>query len=74
MTNSKQGESVDAGNLQIVLSDILESVKITDIHTHIYPAEFKELSLWGIDELLTYHYLAAEFFRFSSMDYDAFYA
>lgn len=70
MTNN---DTVDRGNLQIVLGEVLDSVPITDIHTHIYPAEFKELSLWGIDELLTYHYLVAEFFRFSDMDYDDFY-
>lgn len=36
---------------------------ILDIHTHIYPANFGALLLWGIDELLTYHYLVAEVFR-----------
>ncbi len=66
-------ERVSAQNLQTVLGEVLASTPITDIHTHIYPAEFKELSLWGIDELLTYHYLLAEFFRFSDMAYDDFY-
>lgn len=66
-------ESVSTQNLRTVLGEILDAVEITDIHTHIYPAEFKELSLWGIDELLTYHYLVAEFFRFSEMAYDDFY-
>ena len=67
-------ETVDRGNLRSVLGEVLGSVPITDIHTHIYPAEFKQLSLWGIDELLTYHYLVAEFFRFSDMPYDDFFA
>lgn len=67
-------ETVDRGNLHSVLGEVLGSVPITDIHTHIYPAEFKQLSLWGIDELLTYHYLVAEFFRFSDMPYDDFFA
>ena len=67
-------EAVCPGNLQSVLEEVLASVPITDIHTHIYPAEFKQLSLWGIDELLTYHYLVAEFFRFSDMAYDDFFA
>lgn len=66
-------ERVNTQNLQAVLSEVLASAPITDIHTHIYPAEFKALSLWGIDELLTYHYLVAEFFRFSDMAYDDFY-
>ena len=67
-------ERVSAQNLQTVLGEVLASTPITDIHTHIYPAEFKQLSLWGIDELLTYHYLVAEFFRFSDMPYDDFFA
>ena len=67
-------EKVSTENLQTVLGEVLAAVPITDIHTHIYPAKFAELSLWGIDELLTYHYLVAEFFRFSDMGYDDFYA
>lgn len=65
---------VSVENLEATLTDILAQVEITDIHSHIYPAIFKELSLWGIDELLNYHYLEAEYFRFSSMDYDEFFA
>jgi hypothetical protein len=38
---------------------------IIDIHTHLFPASFGRLLLWGIDELLTYHYLEAELFRFA---------
>ncbi|MGH9613682.1 MAG: glucuronate isomerase, partial [Bryobacteraceae bacterium] len=34
-----------------------------DVHTHLYPSSFRKLSLWGIDELVTYHYLIAELFR-----------
>ena len=44
---------------------ILEWTPIVDIHTHLFPPEFGELSLWGIDELLTYHYLIAEAIRTS---------
>lgn len=49
---------------------------VWDFHTHLYPPSFgtpfsgaangadpKGLMLWGIDELLTYHYLVAEVFR-----------
>ncbi|MFZ5968560.1 MAG: glucuronate isomerase [Bacillota bacterium] len=52
----------------------VENVQITDIHTHIYSENFGELLLWGIDELLTYHYLIAEFFRYSTIAYDAFFS
>jgi len=46
--------------------------KITDIHTHLYAPCFGGLLSWGIDELLTYHYLIAEFFRQSDLPYDDF--
>ena len=44
------------------------------MHTHLYPPAFKHLGLWGIDELLTYHYLEAEFFRFSEMSPEQYWA
>ncbi|MFQ6097002.1 MAG: glucuronate isomerase [Armatimonadota bacterium] len=36
---------------------------VLDVHTHIYSADFGDLLLWGVDELLTYHYLIAEVSR-----------
>ncbi len=45
---------------------------VTDIHTHLYAPPFGELLLSGVDELLTYHYLIAEFFRASDMPCEAF--
>jgi len=41
----------------------LEQTPIVDIHTHLYDPALGEVLLWGIDELLTYHYLVAEVFR-----------
>lgn len=71
-----------------VVADALRSQPIIDIHTHLYPPAFgtpaanangqydaKGLMLWGIDELLTYHYLVAEVFRVvpaARMPYEAF--
>jgi len=43
----------------------LASTLFVDIHTHLFSPTFGKLGLWGIDELLTYHYLEAEFFRSS---------
>jgi hypothetical protein len=42
---------------------IVNSTPVTDVHTHLFPREFNEFCLHGIDELLTYHYLTAETFR-----------
>lgn len=59
-----------------VVREIVESTAVWDMHTHLYPPSFGTplggksgqsdpagLMLWGIDELLTYHYLVAEVFR-----------
>jgi hypothetical protein len=62
----------NAAELRKSLDRILASVPITDIHTHLYAPCFGDLLTWGIDELLTYHYLIAEFFRASDMAYETF--
>jgi hypothetical protein len=63
--------------LAAVVRDAVRQQPIWDLHTHLYPPTFgtpfmgraagdadpKGLYLWGIDELLTYHYLVAEVFR-----------
>jgi hypothetical protein len=43
-----------------------------DIHTHLFPPEFDSLFLQGIDDLLNYHYLVAEFFRSTNLSHAAF--
>lgn len=49
------------------------SAKIADMHTHLFTPRFGDLLLWGIDELLTYHYLVAETFRWHpELDYARF--
>jgi hypothetical protein len=48
------------------------SAPVFDIHTHLYDPAFGELLLWGIDDLLTYHYLVAEVFRYVDMSYEKF--
>ncbi len=42
------------------------------MHTHLYSPNFGELLLWGVDELLTYHYLIAEVMRWSELDVEEF--
>lgn len=63
-----------SNELKTVVSDIVDNQKILDIHTHLFSPPFGELLLWGIDELLTYHYLIAEVFRKSDVNYPAFWA
>ncbi len=56
------------------IEDIVMSTPVTDIHTHLYDPAFKDLLLWGVDDLLTYHYLIAETFRQVDLPYDNFWA
>jgi hypothetical protein len=53
--------------VQSVVEDVLRSTRFIDIHTHLFSPAFGKIGLWGIDELLTYHYLEAEFFRSSEI-------
>ena len=56
------------------ITDIVMSAPVTDIHTHLYDPAFKDLLLWGIDDLLVYHYLVAEAFRYLDLPYDKFWS
>src|SRR5678815_523257 len=51
---------------------IVLSTPVYDIHTHLYDPAFGELLLWGIDDLLVYHYLVAEAFRYFEFPYEKF--
>jgi hypothetical protein len=59
-----------AQQLKRSIDKAVRGVQLTDVHTHIYPSCFGDLLLWGIDELVTYHYLIAETFRWAEMSYD----
>lgn len=65
-----------ANREELVFSVInaVNSAQITDIHTHLFSECFGSMFLYGIDELLTYHYLVAETMRSVDMDYDSFFA
>ena len=65
---------VNHTNLKTQLEHIIDATPIYDIHTHIYAESFGDMLLCGIDELLTYHYLIAEYFRYSKLPYDDFFA
>jgi hypothetical protein len=49
--------------LQERVEAVLAETPVFDLHTHLFGPEFGELCRWGIDELLTYHYLVAEALR-----------
>ncbi len=45
----------------------LASTRFIDVHTHLFMPSLGNIGLWGIDELVTYHYLEAELFRSSAV-------
>ncbi|MBM3880008.1 MAG: glucuronate isomerase [Verrucomicrobia bacterium] len=51
---------------------LLQATPAADIHTHLYDPALGGLLLWGIDELLIYHYMVAEGFRYLDIPYDEF--
>ena len=65
---------VNAQDLRGSVDRAMARAKITDIHTHLYAPCFGDMLAWGIDELLTYHYLIAEGFRQFDLGYDDFWA
>jgi len=69
-------QSIPPQGLSEAVGQALNAQPIVDMHTHLYPPTFGTpvpnatgqtdpagLMLWGIDELVTYHYLVAEVYR-----------
>jgi hypothetical protein len=65
--NSSPSDPLQPDQILSVVEDVLSSTSFIDMHTHLFSPSLGKLGLWGIDELVTYHYLEAEFFRSSSM-------
>jgi hypothetical protein len=61
-------------SLAAQVEKIIATTLVSDIHTHLYDPALGELLLWGIDELLVYHYLVAEAFRYFDMPYEKFWS
>ncbi len=60
-------DQLTADRIQSTVDEVLATTPFIDVHTHLFAPSFGDLGLWGIDELLTYHYLEAELFRSSSI-------
>ncbi len=89
MSGKKHKKRLDKKQIKGAVSRALREQPVIDMHTHLYPPSFGTpvagkggdideggLMLWGVDELLTYHYLIAELFRTvrpSELTPDAFY-
>jgi hypothetical protein len=53
--------------IETLVADTLQATPFVDVHTHLFQPSLGSLGLWGIDELITYHYLEAELFRSCSI-------
>jgi hypothetical protein len=58
-------ETLQTEQIGAAVADVLNSTQFIDVHTHLFSPSFGSIGLWGIDQLLTYHYLEAELFRSS---------
>lgn len=56
------------------VDEVLAETPVIDMHTHLFAPCFGELGLWGIDNLLTYHYLEAELFRHARIEPEQYWA
>lgn len=62
----------DTSELKRQVELAVNTTPVFDIHTHLFPPEFEGVFLQGIDDLLNYHYLIAEFFRSSELPHTQF--
>jgi hypothetical protein len=67
-------QAMSLAELPEMVTRTVNETPVVDMHTHLYSEQFGEIGLWGFDELITYHYLIAENFRFSPTSYKAFWA
>src|ERR1700760_3698974 len=65
--DTRAARLTDRAALSRQVKEVIDQTPVIDLHTHLYAPEFGDLSLFGIDELLTYHYLIAETFRSSEI-------
>ena len=60
--------------IQAAVEHALASIPVIDMHTHLFPPSLGAIGLWGIDNLVTYHYLEAELFRSSDITPDEYWS
>jgi len=55
-------EALSGAALDAYVWCAVQDVQVVDVHTHLLPPTHGQQLLWGIDEMLCYHYLVAELF------------
>ena len=71
---SRTCTAADTDAVRDAVGRIVAATPVTDVHTHLYTPAFGDLLLWGVDELLTYHYLIAETLKVSDVPHEQFWA
>lgn len=74
MSATVEAIPLTAAEMQIAVERQLAAIPFVDMHTHLFAPALGKLGLWGIDELVTYHYLEAEVFRSSAVTPDQYWA
>ncbi len=85
---SPRPDTIARESIPAAVADAVAAQPVVDMHTHLYPPAFGTpvpnatgqadadgLMLWGVDELVTYHYLIAEVYRIvpaTKLPYDQF--
>jgi hypothetical protein len=59
---------------ETTIQRIFNQMPAIDMHTHLFPNGFGQYALSGVDELLTYHYLEAEYFRLKELSPEGYFA
>lgn len=54
--------------LKKVVNKEVEDIWVIDPHAHVFPKNFKNSLVWGIDELLTDNHLVSEYLEFNVVD------
>ena len=60
--------TIGVAALRGVVREVVDATDTIDVHTHLFPPSHGDLCAYGIDALLTYHYLVSEFFMVAPMD------
>ncbi len=62
MARSKSSSGRNAALFKTI-DRAVDETPVFDIHTHLFDPAMGNLLLWGIDDILTFHYVLAEYFR-----------
>jgi hypothetical protein len=72
LAKTASSKTLSPEEIPAAVHDELQSTPFIDVHTHLFMPSLGKLGLWGIDELITYHYLEAELFRSSDLKPEAY--